>query len=81
LDNLEIIDFPLRGKLMYICFKRRRWKEKGKDESYHNTYRFHRKCMKTTDGFGDFLKELDREEFDEFCSAWPGVLDFWEKDI
>lgn len=78
---VEIIDFPARGRLMYIKFRRRRWKERGLNESYHNDYTFHRKGMKTTDEFGDFLKGLAGEEFVEFCSAWPGVLDFWEEDL
>ncbi len=71
MEPIEIIDFPLRGKLMYITFLRRRWKKRGGNESYFNTYTFHRPGMKTTNEFGDFLKELDREEFDEFCRVWP----------
>ncbi len=27
LDPVEIIDFPARGKLVYLKFQRRRWKE------------------------------------------------------
>ena len=71
MDPIEIIDFPLRGKLMYITFLRRRWKKKGENESYFNTYTFHRPGMKTTNEFGDFLKELDRKEFDELLRVWP----------
>lgn len=68
---VEIIDYPFRGKLMYIKFLRRRWKVRGENESHVNTYEFHRPGMKTTDEFGDFLKGLDREEFDELCRVWP----------
>ncbi len=71
MEPIEIIDFPLRGKLMYITFLRRRWKERGGSKSSFNTYTFHRPGMKTTDELGDFLKELDRKEFDEFCGGWP----------
>ena len=71
MEPIEIIDFPLRGKLMYITFLRRRWKEKGKNKSYFNTYTFHRPGMKTTNEFGDFLKELNRKKFDELCRLWP----------
>lgn len=70
MEPIEIIDYPLRGKLMYITFLRRRWKQRGGNESYFNTYTFHRSGMKTTDEFGDFLKGLDREEFNELCSVW-----------
>lgn len=71
MEPIEIIDFPLRGKLMYITFLRRRWKKRGETKSYFNTYTFHRPGMKTTNEFGNFLKGLDRKEFDEFCSVWP----------
>jgi len=81
MEPIEIIDFPLQGKLMYITFLRRRWKKQGGSRSYFNEYEFHRPGMKTTDAFGDFLKELDRKEFDEFCSVWSGIRDFWKKDI
>ncbi len=69
LDPVEIIHFPFQGKLTYLKFYRRRWKAKGEKESYHNTYRFHRPGMNTTDAFGDFLKGLTRKEFDEFCAV------------
>lgn len=71
MDPIEIIDFPLRGKLMYITFIRRRWKLKGENRSHFNTYTFHRLGMKTANEFGDFLKGLDRKKFDEFCRVWP----------
>lgn len=29
MEPIEIIDYPLRGKLMYITFLRRRWKQRG----------------------------------------------------
>lgn len=81
MNPVEIIDFPFQGRLVYLKFYRRRWKEKGEKKSYWNEYRFHRKGMKTTDAFGDFLKGLTREEFDEFCTVWPRIRDFWKKDI
>ncbi len=50
--------FPLKDKTVYLSVKRRDWKERGKtDKSYHNTYNLHRQRMKTTNEFGDFLKE------------------------
>ena len=65
MEPIEIIDFPLRGKLMYITFLRRRWKKRGENESYFNTYTFHRPGMKTTNEFGDFLNSF---------SAWKKEL-------
>lgn len=81
MDPVEIIDYPFRGKLMYITFLRRRWKLRGKNESYFNTYELHRPGMKTTDEFGDFLKAFDREEFDELCRVWPVLRDLREEDL
>lgn len=81
MNPVEVVDFPFQGKLVYMKFYRRRWKEKGKEESFSNEYIFHRPGMKTTNAFGDFLKGLDRKEFDEFCDVWSGVRDFWEKDL
>lgn len=84
MEPLEIIDFPFRGKLMYITFLRRRWKEPGEggaNVSHFNTYEFHRPGMKTTDEFGDFLKELDRKEFDELCRVWPALRNLWEETL
>ncbi len=58
LNPIGLQTFPLKDKTVYLSVKRRRWKERGKtDKSYHNTYNLHRRGMKTTNEFGDFLKE------------------------
>jgi hypothetical protein len=80
LDPLELIDFPLRGKLLYMCFIRRRWKEKGKTVGQNNSYEFHPEGAKVTHDFGNFLKGLTGDEFIEFCRVWPGVRDYWKED-
>jgi hypothetical protein len=80
-NPLEIIDFPFRGKPMYIRFYRRRWKKKGGGESYSNRYEFHPKGMKATREFGDFLKGLARQERREFFLAFPHIRHIREKDI
>ena len=69
--DTEIIDFPFKGKVMYITFRRRKWKESGSVKSHTNTYSFHKEGMKTTDEFGDFLKELTKEERIEFFFTFP----------
>ena len=79
-DVLELIDFPLRGKLLYVSFVRRRWKEKGNTVGHHNVYDFHPEGAKVTHDFGNFLKGLTRDEFAEFCLVWPGVRNCWEED-
>ena len=79
--DTEIIDFPFRGKVMYITFRRRKWKESGSIESVTNSYNFHKEGMKTTEEFGDFLKGLTRKEHLEFFRAFPSIQHLQEKDI
>ncbi|OQX78093.1 MAG: hypothetical protein B6D64_07330 [Bacteroidetes bacterium 4484_276] len=58
LNPVDIQTFPFKAKTVYLSIKRRHWKERGKtDKSYHNTYNLHRRGMKTTNEFGDILKE------------------------
>lgn len=72
MNPVEIEDFPLRGKKTFLKFFRRRWKEEGFNESYFNEYDFHPEGMKATKEFGAFLKELDRDDADQFFGDWPG---------
>lgn len=79
--DIEIIDFPFRGKVMYITFRRRKWKESGSSESITNSYNFHKEGMKTTEEFGNFLKGLTGEEYLEFFRAFPSIQHLQEKDF
>ena len=72
MSPVELEDYPLRGKVTYLKFFRRRWKEQGLNESHFNHYDFNYKGMKATKEFGDFLKDLNREETDFFFDNWPG---------
>lgn len=81
LNSVEIVDFPFRGKPMYLNFTRRRWKEKGTEVSYHNEYTFHPVGMKATEEFGAFLKGLDRVERSEFFNVWPNLRHIREEDF
>ncbi len=60
MNPLELQTFPTKGKEVFLILKRRRWKLKGSNKSYHNTYSFNDKGIKATKEFGDFLKEIDR---------------------
>lgn len=71
MNPVEVEDYPMRGKLTYLKFFRRRWKEKGDTKGFANEYDFHPEGMKATKEFGSFLKELNREECDFFFSHWP----------
>lgn len=80
-EKIEIIEHPFMEKLFYIQFFRRKWKEKGGTESYSNTYELHPPGMKATQEFGDFLKELTRQERHEFFCAFPNIRHISEKDF
>jgi len=80
-NDVEIIDFPFRGKVMYITFRRRKWKESNEVHSVSNSYHFHKKGMKTTDEFGDFLKSLPAEEYLEFFRAFPSLRHLQQENI
>lgn len=59
MNKLELQGFPIQGKAFYMQLIRRRWKEKGKnDSSYHNEYDFAAPGTKATKAFGAFLKEF-----------------------
>lgn len=77
---IELMAHPVGGKPVYITFKRRRWVQKGDRESYTNPYDLHYPGIKATKELADFLKELDREELNEFFNTWPVYRRMWEKD-
>jgi transposase len=60
MNPIEIQTFPTQGKEVFLLLKRRRWKLKGKKNSYFNSYSFCQEGMKSTKEFGAFLKEIGR---------------------
>jgi len=48
--------FPQNGKQCYIHLRRRRWKEKEDEKSYHNEYEYTAIGTMATKSFGAFLK-------------------------
>ena len=60
MNPLELQTFPTQGKEVFLLLKRRRWKLKGSNKSYYNTYSFSQEGMKATKEFGAFLKEIGR---------------------
>lgn len=60
MNPLELQTFPTQGKEVFLLLKRRRWKLKGSNKSYYNTYSFYQEGMKATKEFGAFLKEIGR---------------------
>ncbi len=73
----EVIDFPFRGRPMYIRFYRRRWQEKEKKEVLSNDY----EGMKATKEFGAFLKGLSGQERREFFCAFPDIRHIRKEDF
>lgn len=73
LNPLVLQTFPLKDKQVYLVVKRRRWKELGQTTSYSNTYDLHRKGMKTTNEFGDFLKEELGLRPSEYNKLWESI--------
>lgn len=73
LNPLALQTFPLKDKSVYLVVKRRRWKEVGKTTGYFNTYDLHRKGMKTTNEFGDFLKEELGLRPSEYNKLWKSI--------
>jgi len=59
-NPIELQTFPAKGKEVFLLLKRRRWKLKGDNKSYYNTYSFYQEGMKATKEFGAFLKEIGR---------------------
>jgi len=59
-DEITIQDFPLRGKLVYLHIKRRRWSNKSSGEIIKRDWTLVAKGTRMTEEFAAFLKEIDR---------------------
>ena len=59
-DPIEIQDFPLRERAVYLNIKRRRWKEKATNKILHRDWNTVAQGTKLTQEFADFLKEIYR---------------------
>ncbi len=74
LNPVALQTFPLKDKMVYLSLKRRRWKELGTTgKSYSNTYDLHRQGMKTTNEFGNFLKEEPGLRPSEYNKLWKST--------
>ncbi len=74
LNPVALQTFPLKDKMVYLSLKRRRWKEPGTTgNSYSNTYDLHRQGMKTTNEFGNFLKEELGLRPSEYNKLWKST--------
>ena len=73
LNPLSLQTFPLKDKQVFLVLKRRRWKDADKTTAYSNTYDLHRKGMKTTNEFGNFLKEELGLRPSEYNKLWESI--------
>ena len=59
-SEITVQDFPLRGKLVFLHVKRRRWTDKESSEIVHRDWNLVAKGTRITNEFADFLKEVNR---------------------
>jgi hypothetical protein len=57
-NEVDILTHAFSLKKIFLRMYRRKWKERGTDKHYYNTYDLHIPGMKTTKEFRDFLKEI-----------------------
>lgn len=56
--EIEVQDFPIRGKAVYLRIKRRRWEEPTTGQTYSRDWTLVASGTRITAEFGAFLKEL-----------------------
>ena len=59
--EVEVQDFSIRGKAVYLRIKRRRWKDIDTGKVYSRDWRIVAHGTRITAEFGSFLKELLRQ--------------------
>jgi len=59
--EIIIEDFPLRGKLVYLHLKRRRWRDVDTKETLQRDWNNVAKGTRMTTEFATFLKEINRQ--------------------
>lgn len=58
-NPISVLTQSFSMKKIYLVIKRRRWKEKGTDIHYSNSYELHEKGVKMTKDFAAFLKAIN----------------------
>lgn len=59
--EIEVQDFPIRGKAVYLRIKRRRWEDPNTGLTYSRDWNLVASGTRITAEFGAFLKELLRQ--------------------
>jgi hypothetical protein len=73
-NPLELQSFPLKGKPVYLKLYRRRWKHKGGDKHYSNSYNFNPDGVKATKEFASFLKAAFGQTPDQYNADISGLM-------
>ncbi|NRT17138.1 hypothetical protein HNP99_003517 [Flavobacterium sp. 28A] len=60
LNEITIQDFPLRGKLVYLYIKRRRWTDKESQAIIQRDWNIIAQGTRMLQEFADFSKEINR---------------------
>lgn len=60
-ERTLIQDFPIRGKAVYLCIRRRRWRSKSTKTEIKSDYFFIAEGSKLTVELSDFLKGTGRD--------------------
>jgi len=58
-NPISVLTQSFSMKKIFLLVKRRRWKEKGSDIHYSNSYELHEKGIKMTKDFAAFLKAIN----------------------
>lgn len=59
--EIEVQDFPIRGKAVYLRIKRRRWETPSTGQTYSRDWNLVATGIRITAEFGAFLKDLLRQ--------------------
>jgi hypothetical protein len=59
-DEITVQDFPLRGKIVFLHIKRRRWTDKDTNEIVQRDWTLVAMGSRMTEEFAAFLKEISR---------------------
>lgn len=60
--EIQVQDFPIRGKAVFLNIKRRRWEDPSTGKTYSRDWQLVASGTRITAEFGSFLKELLRSQ-------------------
>ena len=73
-NPIELQSFPLKGLPVFLKLYRRRWKQKGINKHFSNSYDIHPEGVKATKGFASFLKEAFGHTPDQYNDSLSDIM-------